>query len=83
RGKVVRIGHSRKATWINLEGRVALRLANRDLPRFSGVDLEKLPGKTLTVRGWFYPRKGELRAALRHPLMIESGIPERLDADQK
>jgi endonuclease YncB( thermonuclease family) len=78
RGKVVRIGHSRKASWINLEGHVALRLANRDLPHFSGIDLESLQGKTLTVRGWFYRRKGELRTSLRHPLMIESSgiMPE-------
>ena len=74
-GKVVRIGHSRKSTWLNLEGNVALRLANRDLPYFQDIDIEGLLGKTLAVRGWFYRQRGELRTSLRHPHMLEAIEP--------
>lgn len=72
RGKVTRLGHSRHAEWINLEGGVALRLDNRDKPAFRDIKLGELLGKTITVRGWFYRKKGELRSSLRHPAAIES-----------
>jgi endonuclease YncB( thermonuclease family) len=74
RGKVVRIGKSRKASWINLQGRVALRLANKDKQHFARLDINSLKGKTITVRGWFYPSKGrhdDLRVNLHHPASLE------------
>lgn len=74
RGKVVRISESRTASWINLQGRVALRLANRDKQYFARLDLDSLRGKTITVRGWFYPSKGrhdDLRTNLRHPASLQ------------
>lgn len=75
RGKVVRVGKGRKTSWINLEGRVALKLAHRDRHAFGDFNPGDLVGKTITVRGWFYPSKSkydDLRTNLRHPSAIES-----------
>lgn len=73
RGRVVRIGHSKKSTWLNLEGGVALRVPNRELGFFNGRDLDALRGKTVTARGWFYRHRGELQTTLHHPAMLETG----------
>jgi endonuclease YncB( thermonuclease family) len=72
RGKVIRLGQSKRAQWINLEGKVALRLDHRDKPAFSHINLGTLVGKTITVRGWFYPVHNELRTNLRHPTSLET-----------
>ena len=67
RGRVVRIGDSRTARWINLEGRFALRLPREDLEYFKELDIDTLQGKEIEAQGWIYARKGELRMNLRHP----------------
>lgn len=72
RGKVIRIGYSKRSSWINLEGKVALRLDHKDKAAFTQLNLGSLVGKSITVRGWFYPAGKELRSNLRHPAAIES-----------
>jgi len=66
-GKVVRIGTSRRATWINLTGGVALRIDHADKAFFPGQDFETLQGKQIETRGWLYTHKGQLRMRIRHP----------------
>ncbi|WP_169303690.1 MULTISPECIES: thermonuclease family protein [Guyparkeria] len=52
RGRVESVGESRRNIWINLEGRVAVRVDKADLERFPGWDFEALEGETLRARGW-------------------------------
>ncbi|WP_322521727.1 thermonuclease family protein [Guyparkeria halophila] len=52
RGRVVSVGDSRRHVWLNLEGRVAVRIDKADLARFPGWDFEALEGEELRVRGW-------------------------------
>ncbi|MBL4762629.1 MAG: thermonuclease family protein [Gammaproteobacteria bacterium] len=66
-GKVKRIARSSKSIWINLEGRVALRVAKKDLHLFADVDFDQLEGQTISAHGWFYPYKRKTTLRLRHP----------------
>jgi endonuclease YncB( thermonuclease family) len=70
RGRVVRVGRSRDAHWINLEGAVALRVPKDNLGYFD-VPLESLVGRRVEARGWFYLQRNELRATLHHPAALE------------
>lgn len=72
RGKVVRVGESRKAHWLNLAGNVAARIDKQDLPRFAGrLDIRQLRGRTVKLRGWLYQVRGQARLNLDHPAAIE------------
>ena len=70
-GTVSRIGESRSAYWLNLGDHFALRLPKTDLHYFPYAPAS-LSDKTLTVRGWVYQRRDELRMNLRHPASIET-----------
>jgi len=67
KGEVVRIGKSRRASWVNLNGDVALRIDHSDKVNFPEQDFEKLQGKKIEARGWIYLHKGQLRMRIRHP----------------
>jgi len=71
RGKVVRVGHSRKSVWLNLEGGVALRIDRRELHYFGALDIDHLRGKTVLARGWLRPSRKELRMRVRHPAALQ------------
>jgi len=69
-GTVSRIGESRTAYWLNLGRGFALRLPKADIGYFPFLP-DSLKNKTLTVRGWIYSTRSELRMNLRHPASIE------------
>jgi len=70
-GRVERVGGSRHAQWINLEGGVALRVDHDLLPFFKDVDLKRLKGKRIEARGWLTrPGGKEPRIRLTHPSML-------------
>jgi len=72
KGKVVRVGESRKSYWLNFAGRVAARIDRRDLPLFEGrLELSELQGKTIKLRGWLYQYKGQTQLRVYHPGLIE------------
>ncbi|MFN2348440.1 MAG: thermonuclease family protein [Thioalkalivibrio sp.] len=68
-GRITRIGESRRAIWINLEGDVALRIDRQDLgyfPDLSVEQLQQLVGMQVRGRGYVYTHRGQLRIRLRH-----------------
>lgn len=70
-GRVERVGGSRHAQWINLEGGIALRVDHDLLPWFKEVDLKDLKGKRIEARGWLTrPGGKEPRIRLTHPSML-------------
>ncbi|WP_455201332.1 thermonuclease family protein [Kaarinaea lacus] len=71
RGKVTRIGHGKKYTWINLGEKVAARVHKDDLQYFQDNTFAALKNKTILVRGWLYPYKKQLVMGLRHPASME------------
>ena len=70
RGRITRIGRSRKTVWLNFNRDFAVRIMKQDLDWFKGMDLEKLTGKSLEVRGWVQYHKGQLRMRIKHPSAI-------------
>jgi len=65
-GRAERIGESRTSIWINLTGKVALRIKRKDLKYFDESELQDLRGKIIQVRGWVYIRNKEFRINIRH-----------------
>lgn len=70
RGRVARVGRSRYAVWINLEGGVTGKIAREDLPAFHGLDLDRLEGRRVELRGRLYAHQRQLRIRLRHPYAL-------------
>jgi len=74
RGRVVRVGESRRSLWLNFRPRpgegpregVVVRIAREDLRWFGGIQPQTLRGKTIIVRGWLSPYKKQLVMRLRH-----------------
>jgi endonuclease YncB( thermonuclease family) len=70
RGRIRRVGNSRRALWLNLHGGLALRVDSPDLQYFADLETDARQGRALEVRGWIYRRKGEQRMQLRHPASL-------------
>lgn len=70
-GKVIRIGEGRRNLWLNLPGKVALRIEKKQLHLFTRLQPRELLGKTIIARGWLYEHKGELRMRLRSHYALE------------
>lgn len=71
RGRVERVGGSRHAQWINLEGGLALKIENDQLPLFRELNLDNLVGHHIEARGWLTrPGGRDPRIRLTHPSMI-------------
>jgi len=71
RGRIGRIGKSRRALWLNLLEGPALRIDWRDWQNFGDLEPDSLAGRWLEVRGWLYRRKGQQRMRVRHPSAIK------------
>jgi len=67
RGRITRVNHGGGATWINLQGRFAIRIADENLDQFSAPPEPDWIGRMLEVRGWVYQTRGELRVNIGHP----------------
>ncbi|MCG8041788.1 MAG: thermonuclease family protein [Candidatus Thiodiazotropha taylori] len=67
RGRIARVGESRSAVWMNLEGGLALRITWKDWQAFRIDDPQALVERNVEARGWLYKRKGEQRLRIRHP----------------
>jgi endonuclease YncB( thermonuclease family) len=65
-GRVEHIGESRSSIWINLTGKVALRIRRKDLIYFNEPELQDLKGKMIQVRGWVTIKDKEFRINIRH-----------------
>jgi len=70
-GQITRVGKSKNAVWLNMGKQFALRISNADLIYFKQMDLEKLRGKTVAVRGWIYKIKKQQRINLHHPATLQ------------
>ena len=70
-GRVEKVGGSRHAQWINLEGGVALKIDHDLLPYFRDINLQSLQGKRIEARGWLTRPGGKSpRIRLTHPSML-------------
>jgi hypothetical protein len=71
RGRIVRVNHGGGATWINLQGRFAVRIPDADLHEFRQPPTQNWVGRELEVRGWVYQTRGELRVNIGHPANLQ------------
>lgn len=76
RGRVSRRAESTASIWLELDGRIALRIERNDLPNFRGLDLADVTGVTLEARGMIYRRNGQLRMRIRHPADLPGLSPD-------
>ena len=76
RGTVSRRAASNGSLWLELDGRIALRVERADLPGFRGLDLVNVAGAALEARGMIYRRNGQLRMRIRHPADLLGLPPE-------
>jgi len=68
-GRVERVGESASAIWLNLTGRLALRIPRQDLPHFPQHP-RLFQGRSVVARGWLHYHGGELRMTVRHPAAL-------------
>jgi micrococcal nuclease len=71
RGRIVRVNHGAGATWINLQGRFAIRIPDGDLDEFPQPPAQDWVGREIEVRGWIYQTRGELRVNIGHPANLQ------------
>jgi micrococcal nuclease len=71
KGRVKRIGTSRKSVWLNLSKNVSLRIAKKDLHYFKHLDLQNLKHKTVLARGWLHLDRTNQVMRIRHPAALE------------
>lgn len=67
RGRITRVNHGGGATWINLQGRFAIRIADENRDQFTNFPHPDWIGRILEVRGWVCQTRGELRVNIGHP----------------
>lgn len=67
RGRVSALGRSRSAWWLEIEDRVALRIARADQGYFDLPALQRLRGREVEFRGWLVWRDASGRSAVAHP----------------
>jgi len=73
-GKVVSVGESQRNIWINLEGRVALRLDKHEGDLLEGRNPDDLVGQTLRARGWIIENRNQYQdwmISITSPYSIE------------
>jgi endonuclease YncB( thermonuclease family) len=70
-GRVARVGQGKKSIWLNLEGGLAVRIPRDDLGQFDGVDLQRLRGRRIMVRGRIYADGSRLQMTIQHPSALE------------
>ncbi len=71
-GRVTRVDHNPKASWIQLGNQLRIRIKKNDLIYFTPGQLDHLKGKLIRVRGWLHPNKNHYFMNLRHPDAITS-----------
>ncbi|PSQ90778.1 MAG: hypothetical protein BRD57_05980 [Proteobacteria bacterium SW_6_67_9] len=69
-GRIERVGESREAWWLTLDG-LTLRVRKSDWAYFAASAPERWRGRPLTVRGWIYRVDDRARMDLRHPASID------------
>ncbi len=67
RGRVSAVSRGRSAWWLEIEDRVALRVARADQRHFDLQALQRLRGREVEFRGWLVWRDASGRRAAAHP----------------
>lgn len=71
RGRVTDVGRQREATHIELDGRLSLRIDDKDLRYFKDLPLLGLRNHRIEVRGWVHPYGKWLQMRVQHPAYLD------------
>ncbi len=71
RDEVTHVSFKDNGWWLQLGGKVGVRIAAPAQSRFSRRELGQLEGRTVEVRGWLVPRGGWWMMDIGHPSMLE------------
>ncbi len=71
RGHLDGVGFSRDALWLQIGGRLGVRIDKSNLKYFRRWNFHALQGEELIVRGWLTRRKNRPRMQLKHPNDME------------
>lgn len=80
KGKVLRLRQFRRELYIELGGRISLRIPRYAQEEFTGFDWPALYDKTIEARGWINAPRGRLIMTIKHPAVIRN-TEEPLIAD--
>ncbi|HHJ12803.1 MAG TPA: thermonuclease family protein [Gammaproteobacteria bacterium] len=69
-GRIRQVHRGSRATWIDLDGPLTLRLQKRDLLVFPQAPDHSWQGQTVEVRGWLYRVRDRLRLDIQHPASL-------------
>jgi hypothetical protein len=69
-GNVISVKRGRRATYLNLPGRLSLRVPHSDRVYFPG-GLAAYRGRQLQARGWVYTAGQHLHMNVHHPAVLE------------
>lgn len=70
-GRIGKTFHRSRTTTLVLDGRLAVRIEDRDRKYFTDTDFERWLGRRVIVRGYVTSRSGRLRMQLRHADSLE------------
>lgn len=70
RGRVLHVGQSRQAVWLNLAGPITVKVPRSVWREMTADEPAAYVERRLEVRGWFYPYRDELRVVVSHPAAI-------------
>jgi len=70
RGRIMRIGRSKKNIWLNLDGPIALRIRRSDLHLFGADDPASWQGRYVEARGWINQHKNQMQMSISHPASV-------------
>lgn len=70
RGRITRVNHGGGATWVQLEGRFAVRIPDTARRWFERLPDASWIGDTAEARGWLYASRAELRMTVDHPAAL-------------
>lgn len=71
RGRVGRVGRSRKYLYLDLSPKLAVMVAHADWGRYFDFAPESLLHRQVEVRGWIVQHKDRLQLRIHHPAMLE------------
>jgi endonuclease YncB( thermonuclease family) len=66
RGRVSRVHRTNKSWWLEIDGRLSLRIAIDDLGNFRGMPLRRLQQREVEARGWVTRHRGRPLLRIRH-----------------
>jgi endonuclease YncB( thermonuclease family) len=72
RGRVTSVSFKRNGWWVQLDGKLALRVEGAAQAHFSRAGLRKLKGREVGARGWLVPMDGWWQMRLTHPAMLDA-----------